>query len=110
MGIDRSIKTLQLPVAITEAATAIGSTQATLNGTVNPEGSEATYWFEYGTTEAYGTKTPLTPASVGAGTKNVAVSQTPTGLSKGTEYHFRVVATSEAGEVTGGDKTLTTGP
>jgi hypothetical protein len=110
VGKDGSIKTLQLSVATTEAATAIGSTQATLNGTVNPEGSETTYYFEYGTTEAYGTKIPLTPTSVGSGTKNVAVSQTPTGLSKGTEYHFRVVAESEAGISKGLDKTFTTAP
>jgi sugar lactone lactonase YvrE len=110
VGIDRATNALQLPVATTEAASAIESTQATLNGTVNPEGSKTTYYFEYGTTEAYGTKIPLTSALVGSGTKNVAVSQTPTGLSKGTEYHFRVVAESEAGTVPGGDKTFTTSP
>jgi sugar lactone lactonase YvrE len=109
-GTNRTLKTLKLPKAITEAATAIGSTQATLNATVNPEGSETSYYFEYGTTEAYGTKIPLSPASVGSGTSNVPVSQTPTSLTKGTEYHFRVVAESVAGIAKGADKTFTTEP
>jgi len=109
-GIDRTFKTLKFPKATTEAATAIASTQATLNATVNPEGSETSYYFEYGTTEAYGTKIPLSPTSVGSGTSNVPVSQTPTGLSKSTEYHFRVVAESVAGIAKGTDKTFTTEP
>lgn len=95
------------PTATTEAAIAVSYKQATLKGTVNPEGSATTYYFEYGTTEAYGTKIPVSPASVGSGTSNVPVSQTPTGLSEGTEYHFRVVAEGE--ETTKGeDLTFTT--
>jgi hypothetical protein len=110
-GIDRTVKTCEPPPAtITEPATAIGSSQATLNGKVNPENCDTTYWFEYGTTEAYGTKIPLTPASVGSGVSYVAVSQTPTGLSKETEYHFRVVAESAAGTSKGADKAFTTSP
>ncbi|MFL5901433.1 MAG: 6-bladed beta-propeller [Solirubrobacterales bacterium] len=110
-GNDRTVKTCKpAPAATTEAATAIGSTQATLNGKVNPEGCTTTYWFEYGTTEAYGTKIPLIPASVGSGISSVAVSQTPAGLSKGTEYHFRVVTENAAGTSKGTDKTFTTSP
>ncbi len=98
------------PTATTEAATAVGYEQATLKGTVNPEGSETSYWFEYGTTTAYGTKIPVLPESVGSGTANVAVSQIVTGLSKSTEYHFRVVAKSEVDTTNGGDKMFTTSP
>ncbi|HEY5708480.1 MAG TPA: 6-bladed beta-propeller, partial [Solirubrobacterales bacterium] len=95
------------PTATTEAATAVSYEQATLKGTVNPEGSATTYYFEYGKTEAYGTKIPVSPESVGSGTSNVAVSQTPTGLSQSTEYHFRVVAEGEA-TTNGADLTFTT--
>jgi len=110
-GIDRTVKTCEPPpVATTEAATEVGATQATLNGKVNPKNCDTEYWFEYGPTEAYGTKIPITPASVGSGIKDVAVSQTPTGLTKSTEYHFRVVAKSPAGTSNGADKTFTTSP
>ena len=95
------------PTATTEAAIAVSYEQATLKGTVNPEGSATTYYFEYGTTETYGTQIPVSPESVGSGTSNVAVSQTPAGLSQSTTYHFRVVAEGEA-TTKGEDLTFTT--
>ncbi len=108
-GTDKTFK-LVPPKAITEAATAVEATQATLNGKVNPEGSATAYWFEYGETTAYGTKIPISPESVGSGTVGVKVNQTPTGLSKGTTYHFRIVAESEVDTTNGEDKTFTTSP
>jgi NHL repeat/6-bladed beta-propeller len=108
-GDDRTFK-LVPPRAITEAATAVEATQATLNGKVDPEGSATNYWFEYGTTTAYGTKAPITLESVGSGSNLIAVKQTVTGLSKGMEYHFRVVAESEVDTTNGEDKTFTTSP
>lgn len=108
-GEDRTFK-LMPPKAITEIATAIEATQATLNGKVDPEGSATVYWFEYGTTTAYGTKVPIEPVSVGSGSNAVAVKQIATGLSKGTEYHFRIVAKSEVDTTNGEDKTFTTSP
>ena len=109
VGKDRTFK-LEPPKAITDAATAVGSTEATLNGTVDPESSATSYWFEYGETESYGIKIPLTPASAGSGTASVAVSQTPTGLKKNTTYHFRVVAENAVGLTKGADKAFTTTP
>jgi sugar lactone lactonase YvrE len=107
-GDDKSFTTLKLPDPTTEAATAIKATQATLNGKVNPLGSATSYWFEYGPTPSYGAKIPISPEPIGSGTENVTVSQTPTGLSQNTEYHFRVVAESAAGTVPDTDKTFTT--
>jgi sugar lactone lactonase YvrE len=98
------------PTVTTEAATAVKLTQANLNALVNPEGSSTTYWFEYGTSESYGTKIPVSPESVGSGTEAKSVSQTPTGLKAGTEYHFRVVATNAEGTSYGKDKTFKTAP
>jgi len=106
-GIDRTFTTLKLPKVITEPATAIKSTSTTLNGKVNPEGTATSYWFEYGETTSYGSKTSI--ISAGSGSSYVAVSQTPTGLKGATEYHFRIVAESEAGKsVPGEDRTFTT--
>jgi len=108
-GIDRVAKTGKQPKAITDPATSIKTTEAALNGLVNPEGSATSYWFEYGETTAYGTKIPISPASVGSGTSFVEVSQTPAGLKEGKTYHFQVVAETEPGHpIPGGDKSFTT--
>jgi len=96
------------PTAVTEAATAVKYEEATLKGTVNPEGAPTTYWFEYGETESYGSKAPTTPESVGSGTSNVSVSKVVTGLKESTIYHFRIVAESEGKTVPGEDASFTT--
>ena len=96
------------PAVTTKAASSVTSTGAKLNATVNPNGQATTYFFDYGTTTSYGSKTSV--VSAGAGTKAVAVSATLTGLTSGT-YHFRIEATSSAGTSVGGDMTFaTTGP
>jgi hypothetical protein len=105
-GADGLLTTSSAPVAVTGSATSVTPTSATLNGTVNP-GSRATTWYiEYGTSTSYGTKTPVKDA--GAGTSDVAVSAAVTGLATGKTYHFRVVATSDAGTSRGADKTFLT--
>lgn len=96
------------PTATTEAATAVKYEEATLKGTVNPEGAPTTYWFEYGATESYGSKAPITPESVGSGTSNVLLSKVVTGLEESTTYHFRIVAESEGKTVPGEDASFTT--
>jgi hypothetical protein len=85
------------PVAITSAATSITTATATLNGTVNPEGTSTTCKFEYGTTISYGSSAPC-PAAPGSGTSPVAVSAALSGLSAATTYHFRVVAENTKGQ------------
>jgi hypothetical protein len=91
------------PGATTKAATSITSTSARLNGTVNPNGLSTTYYFDYGTSTSYSSKTAV--ATVGAGTANRSVSATITGLAPGV-HHFRLVATSSAGTSTGSDLTF----
>jgi hypothetical protein len=46
------------PGAVTQPATDVTATSATLNGTVSPNGEDTTYYFQYGTTTEYGTQTP----------------------------------------------------
>jgi hypothetical protein len=79
---------------------------ATLNGTVNPQGADTQYFFEYGTTTAYGLAT--VPQAAGSGTANVAVQATISGLTASTTYHYRLVATSGSDRVEGLDQTFTT--
>jgi hypothetical protein len=108
-GADQTLTTLKAPKATTSAATAVGQTTASLNGSVNPEGLATSYYFEYGLTTSYGTKVPTIAKEVGAGTSAVVVSQALTGLTSATTYHFRAVATSVAAMTMGTDMTFTTG-
>jgi hypothetical protein len=97
-------------VVTTGSASAINQTSATLNATVNPNGSEVTECkLEYGTTPSYGSSVTCSPAP-GAGTSPVAVSAQATGLSANTTYHFRISATNTRGTCKGADETLKTLP
>ncbi len=92
------------PTATSGAATSVGETGATLNGTLGAGGSSKAY-FQYGTTAAYGASTA---------TQSVGVSGSPSplaavigGLAPGTTYHFRLVAENSGGVAYGGDQTFT---
>ncbi len=98
------------PVATTQAATAVTSTTATLNASVNPEGSATTVNFVYGTSPTLASGTTTTTAqSIGAGTSAVAVAAPLPGLASNTTYYFRVVATNSAGTTSGAILSFTTG-
>lgn len=100
-----------LPNAATEAATGVAQTEATLRGSVNPEGTATTYQFEYGTSSSYGSLAPATPASVGSDSTEHALQAALSGLQEGTTYHYRIVATNANGTARGADTTFrTTGP
>jgi streptogramin lyase len=90
---------------VTEAASEITGPTAKLNGTVNAEALETKYHFEYGTTTAYGSST--TEASAGSGVTNQAENAALTGLTEGTAYHYRLVATNSTGTTDGEDHTFT---
>jgi hypothetical protein len=95
------------PTVTTQAATGVGEKVATLNGTVNANGSASSYYFEYGTSKSYGSKT--TEASAGSGSSPVEKSQSISGLSANTEYHYRIVALNENPDPAYGvDQTFTT--
>ncbi len=96
------------PTVTTDSASEVKLTSATLNATVNPEGSEVGECkFEYGTTSAYGS-TAKCASPPGAGEIAVAVSAPLTGLAEDTTYHYRISATNGHGTSTGADQTLTT--
>jgi hypothetical protein len=109
MGSHRQVQVWSQPAkpeATTEPATSLKTTEATLNGVVNPSGASATYRFEYGKTTSYGTSVPAPYESVGSGTEAIAKTKTITGLSPETTYHFRVVAENSEGTAYGADRTF----
>jgi WD40-like Beta Propeller Repeat len=90
----------------------VAATSASLQAKIDPQGSETTYRFEYGTSEAYGSDVPVPDGLVGSGSAGVTVSAHPQGLSPSTTYHYRVVAlvASRSETVPGSDGTFTTQP
>ena len=96
-----------LPVTTTKAASLVSESGATLHASINPEGFDTRYHFEYGTeAENYGASTPSVDA--GAGTTTLEVSSAITGLQSGTTYHYRIIADSATGTSAGADTTFTT--
>jgi hypothetical protein len=96
------------PTVTAESFSHAGSASVTFHAEVNPEGLASTYRFEYGTSESYGSSTPLENA--GAGTEAVSALAQVTGLEPETTYHFRLVASNEGGETLGADATFRTLP
>ncbi len=94
------------PTVITGTASGIGTTNATLNGTVNPNNQSTTAQFQYGLTTNYGTTVSLSGTLTG--TSAQAISTNITGLTLNTTYHFCVVATNASGQTVGSDQTFTT--
>ncbi len=94
------------PTIATGTASGVTTSQATLNGTVNPNGIEATYYFEYGTSTSYGGLTY--PGDAGTGGVTEPESYSISGLMPGTTYHYRIMAYSDTGLSEGTDQTFTT--
>ena len=83
------------PTVTTLATTNISVTNAVLPGTVNPNGSESIYFFEYGTNTSFGAATAA--QSAGAGTNTVSVSATLSNLAAGQTYYYRTAASNAFG-------------
>jgi hypothetical protein len=94
------------PSVKTGAATSVKQTSAVLNGTINPNGSATTYYFQWGLTTAYGSTSAV--HSLKAGTTSVSVHVTASGLSPDVKYHYRLVAQNGSGASTGADRTFKT--
>jgi hypothetical protein len=94
------------PAANTGGASPVGFGTATLHGTVNPRGTDSSYYFQYGPTRAYGLQTGILDA--GAGSKAVRVAIAVSGLAPLTRYHYRLVAVNSHGFSFGGDHVFTT--
>ena len=96
------------PTVVTNAATAITLTTATLNGTVSSNGASTTVTFQYGLTTGYGSTVTAGQSPLASGASNAAVSAALTGLTCNTLYHFRAVGVNSVNTTTGGDATFTT--
>lgn len=99
------------PDAVTRASSVRTDTTALLLGKVAPRKQQATYWFEYGLTPAYGASVPVGEDGLaGKEREGVNVGQPLTGLQPATTYHYRLIAKNAAGTTVGADQTVTTRP
>lgn len=127
---DVTFTTLPVPDVTTNAATPVGATSATLNGTYHMQGGNYTVTFEYGLTIAYGSS--IAPGGIilgggggiiiggGSGGGGIIIgggntnstqnpAATVTGLSPLTSYHYRLKLADNIGNIYyGADATFTT--
>jgi len=98
------------PTVTPSQPSGVTATGATLNGTVNPNGTDTHYFFEYGLSTSYGQDSPTPPpgTDAGSGSSPVAVSATLSGLEPDKTYDYQLVASSTGGTVQGGNQTFQT--
>lgn len=106
-----SVPSPRAPSATTKNAINLGSATATLRGSVNPNGRETTYWFEYSTDSLLGsvllrsTEQKFVPAEPQV---FVPIETDISGLISKTNYYFRLVAQNSLGIVRGERMTFRT--
>src|SRR5215208_3656588 len=108
-GADRTFPTAagpSLPSLSSTAAREVGPTSASLRSRIDPNRGATSYRFEYGLSQSYGSRTP--ERAVGSGDSAVAVAETIGDLEPYRRYHYRVVATNEAGRRVSRNRTFTT--
>jgi hypothetical protein len=86
-----------LPTVTTLPASDATLTSATLNGTVNPNGSDTRAWFEWGEDAELSTFLSTPEQTIGEGTEPIEVTTTLTGLEVGKTYYYRGVGRNQAG-------------
>lgn len=81
---------------------------ATLNGSVDPEGETIeSCSFQYGSSEAYGSEAACAQSLPLTGTSALPVSADLTGLTLNHTYHYRLSASDPHGTINGGDRMFT---
>ncbi len=115
-GGDRTLQTSGPPIVMSEPASNVTESGATLNAAIDPANFQTTCEFQYvddASFQATGyggaTSAPCVPASLGSvGGTFVQASADVSGLTSSTVYHFRAVATNAAGTTNGADTTFRT--
>ncbi len=90
------------PTAITLPPGAVSATSMNLNGKVDNRGLPTRYWFEWGTSTAYGSSTLSQDINY-----SYVFTATVTNLTPSQTYHYRIMATNSDGLATGNDLVFT---
>ncbi len=106
---EQNFTTAPLPPDVkTRSAGVVTDSTAILRGVVDPNNDPTTYFFEYGSTAAYGLKVPVVSTSAGGGGEPIPVAAEITGLVPNATYHYRLVAENSFGSGGGDDSAFTT--
>jgi hypothetical protein len=106
-GPDRTFTTPGPPRAGHASADSISASSATIHAQIESGLTDTTYYVEYGTSAAYGARTPSVALAGSAAGSPVMVVLS--GLGARTSYHYRVVASNSFGAVATPDQAFTTG-
>ena len=90
------------------SARSIEGTAAVLEGSVNPEGLESTYFFEFSAQGGFGAATKTPVATLVGGSVAVPVREPVSGLNPNLLYHYRLVAANTDGTSVGGTSNFLT--
>jgi hypothetical protein len=103
---DSTFDTPGPPTVSYGSPTGVGKSGATLTGWVHPHSLDASYYYEYGSTTSYGSRTAA--AGLESATWARSAPATVSGLTGKSTYHYRLVATNDLGTTYGPDQTLGT--
>lgn len=96
------------PAVTTGGTQGVSGSGATLLGTVNPSGSSAEAWFEFGTTASLSSFESTTRTAVGSGTQPVSFQQFVGNLQPQTTVYYRAAAENAGGLARGEIRSFTT--
>jgi hypothetical protein len=108
----KTFKTNAVPLPTISAATGVTTNSATLHGSVNPQGAQAGWHFEYSKDGSNWTNAPATDQNPGTGSSDVAVETLLNGLDPNTKYLARLTITylgGKGGSATSAQTSFTTG-
>lgn len=94
---------IKAPGVRTGSATSINNTSANLKGSVDPNGSETTYWFEYSSDSLLSAllSKNTDAEKLAANLNSTNISADISGLNSRTTYYFRLIAQNSSGTVRG---------
>lgn len=96
------------PSVATNGPASVSSNSAVINGSVNPNNTNTTFWFEFGTSQSTLNQT-TTVQSAGSGNTWQLVTGNLSGLETGRTYYYRVAAQNSYGVNRGDVVSFTTG-
>ncbi|MCL5017181.1 MAG: DUF11 domain-containing protein, partial [Patescibacteria group bacterium] len=103
-----AVTTFIQPTAITNEAMLVHENSAVINGTVNPENSPTSAWFEYSSDPNLYNANKSIPETVGSDNADKYMAYALSNLILGQTYYFRTVAQNSYGTTYGSIKSFTT--